>query len=225
MSAAATCAQSRDGAMTQADINRAIRSLAYLKTPDKVRAGVRNTYGVLVPLDRVRRVLSVVQAEGSFKAKVQEPLPGDAWDYDVRVSTNSRVQKVEGVATRDRPALRQREPLPTVVPMPTANPFEGPFQFKVLAASVARDFDTTAADIIGKGRARRLILPRLVMTKLCIEQGMSCSAIGIKMGGRDHSTILHQRDKFDIYVPLYPEMLASYRRHVALRDEARGVGK
>jgi hypothetical protein len=42
------------------------------------------------------------------------------------------------------------------------------------------------------------------------------------MGGRDHSTIMHQRDKFDAYAALYPQVRASYERHVALRDAAKG---
>jgi hypothetical protein len=211
--------------MRQADINRAIRSLAYLKTPDRVRAGVRNTYGIAVPLDRVALVLGTMNAERSNRAKEQEPTEADGWDFDVRVNPNVRPLIARPVAKRDRPALRAKEPLPAHVPAPSPNPFVGPFQLKVLAASIAQDFDTTAADILGKARFRRLILPRLVLTKLCIEQGMSCAQIGRKMGGRDHSTILHQRDMFEPYSALYPEIVASYRRHVALRDEARGGGQ
>lgn len=209
--------------MTHSEINSAVRSLAYLKTPDKVRAGIRNTYGVSVPLDRVARILNVIQAEGSHRARIAEPKESDAWHFDVRVNPNKRPLIIKPVAKRDRPGLRQREPLPKVVPPELSNPFVGPFQFKVLARSIAEDFDTTATDIIGKARFRRLILPRLVLTKLCIEQGMSCVQIGKKMGGRDHSTILHQRDIFDAYASLYPQVRVSYDRHVALREEARAA--
>jgi hypothetical protein len=75
--------------------------------------------------------------------------------------------------------------------------------------------------VIGANRARKFILPRLVVTKLCIERGMSCAGIGRKMGGRDHRTILHQRDIFDAYAALYPKVRACYDRHVALREAAR----
>lgn len=209
--------------MTQAEINSAVRALKYLGTPDKVRTGIVNTYGFDVPIDRVARVLKAIQKEGSHRAKIAEPLDNDAWDFDVRVHHNSRVQLVEPIRVPERPMLRQREPLPTHVPAPTANPFEGPFQLKVLAASVGADFGVTAADIIGKNRARKFILPRVVVVKLCIEQGMSCAGIGRKMSGRDHSTILHSRDIFEPYAALYPTMRASYERHVALRAEARAV--
>jgi len=220
MSGGATCAQSLSGSMTQADINKAIRALAYLKTPDRVRAGVRNTYGVSVPLDRVQRVLSTIQTEGTHKAKVGEPTEADGWHFDARVNYKCRPVIVAPIVQRDRPALRIKEPLPATVPAPTPNPFTGPFQFKLLAASIASDFDTTADEIIGPSRFRSLILPRLVLTKLCIERGMSCAQIGRKMGGRDHSTILNQRDKFEPYAALYPTIRESYARHVALRAEA-----
>jgi hypothetical protein len=204
--------------MMTTEITRAVRALAYLKTPDRVRAGIRNTYGFNVPLVRIDRILR--ESEGRPPAKIPEPLPSDAFDYDVRFNRSGIRKVVEPVKPRTKPVFKTREPLPKVVPAPSINPFEGPFQFKVLAASIGRDFKATAADIIGPKRFRRLILPRLVLTKLCIEHGMSCSQIGRKMGGRDHSTILHQRDKFDAYAALYPEVRACYERHVKLRDEA-----
>jgi ATPase involved in DNA replication initiation len=206
--------------MTYAEINNAVRQLSYLKTPDKVRVGIVNTYGVTVPLDRVARILRVIQAEGSHRAQIAEPKESDAWDFDVRINPNKRPVIIKPVAKRERPAMRQREPLPKHVPAPSPNPFIGPFQFKLLARSIAEDFDTSAADICSAARFRHLFLPRLVLTKLCLEQGMSTVGIGRKMGGRDHSTILHQRDKFDAYAALYPAMRMSYDRHVALRAEA-----
>lgn len=216
--------------MTHAEINNAVRALAYLKTPDRVRAGVRNTYGYSVPVERVARILNVIQSEGRIR-EAADPLPSDAFDYDYRLHPNAmrpNVTPAKPVHVFTRPAFKKREPLPDKVPAPTPNPFVGLFEFKRLAASIGQDFYVTADDIIGKARFRKLILPRLVLTKLCIERGMSCKQIGRKMGGRDHTTILHQRDIFDAYARLYPEVAASYARHVALREEAaaaREVGE
>jgi len=209
--------------MTGADIQSAIRSLAYLRTPDKVRAGLANTYGVKLPIERVQSALSVIHAEGSHYAKVAEPKESDAWDYDFRFHRNSRPQAKPQIVKPERPALRQREPLPKSVPAPSPNPFVGAFMFKALAASIASDFGTTVDDICGGARFRRLILPRIVLTKLCLEQGMSSKAIGRKMGGRDHTTILNQRDSFHAYAKKYPAIRESYERHAALRDEARAI--
>ena len=209
--------------MNYADINSAIRSLSYLKAPDKVRAAMANTYGVRLPLDRVERTLSVIQAEGSHYAKVPEPKESDVWDYDFRIHRNSRPQVQAPIVRPEKPALRERVPLPKSVPPPSPNPFVGAFMFKALVASIASDFGTTADDICGPARFRRLILPRIVLTKLCLEQGMSSKAIGRKMGGRDHTTILNQRDSFHAYAKKYPAIRESYERHAALRDEARAI--
>lgn len=205
--------------MSTAEIDSAVRSLAYLKTPDRIRAGVRNTYGVFVPLERVNRVLASLPKRAPGGA-VGDPTERDGWQYDLRHNRYEPVFEAEPVKPCPVPKVEVRAPLPKTLPAPSINPFEGLFQFKVLAASIGRDFGVSAADIIGKARFRKLMLPRLVLTKLCIERGMSCSQIGRKMGGRDHSTILHQRDMFEVYAPIYPAITASYERHVALREEA-----
>ncbi len=216
--------------MTHADINNAVRALKYLGMPDKVRAGVRNAYGYSVPVERVARILKSIGDKRPVRPAGDEPLPSDAYDYDYRVHPNARPQAVEvrPVHTFNRPAFKKRELLPEKVPAPSPNPFIGLFQFKALAASIAEDFGVTAEAVLGKGRFRKLILPRLVLTKLCLERGMSSCQIARKMGGRDHTTILNQRDKFDAYARLYPEVARSYARHVALREEAekaREVGE
>jgi hypothetical protein len=209
--------------VTHAEINSAVRALAYLKTPDKVRAGIRNTYGFEVPVDRVARALSTISEKRPVRNIQLEPLASDAFDYDYRVNPNVRPQIIEPIKPRTTSVFKQREPLPAEVPAPSpTNPYEGPFEFKRLAASIGTDFSVTADEIIGKARFRRMILPRLVLTKLCLERGMSLTQIGRRMGRRDHTTILHQRDIFDAYAALYPQVRASYVRHVALREEARG---
>lgn len=230
MSAAAVFPLSRDGAArhetlngaTQAQVNNAIRAMAYLKTPDKVRAGVRNAYGYCVTVERVERILREIAPKRVFGASIGEPRDCDAFDYDYRVNPNSRVQVVETIKPRAA-VFKRREPLPVKVPAPSANPFEGPFSIKRLAASIGTDMGLDPSDILGPKRARKFILARIVLTKLCIEQGIPCAAIGRKMGGRDHSTILHQRDIFEPYAALYPPVRACYERHVAMRAEAQAV--
>lgn len=214
--------------MTHAEINSAVRKLAYLKTPDKVRAGIRNTYGFSVPVERVERALKLISEQRPVRNVQLEPLESDAFDYDYRISPNSRVQIVEPVKPRTTPVFKPRAPLPATVPAETINPYEGPFQFKRLAASIARQMRVPTEDVLGPHRARKFMLARFVLTKLAIEQGMSCVQIGMKMGGRDHTTILNQRDKFDAYAAMYPQVRAVYERHVAMRDAAkaaRGGGK
>lgn len=202
-------------------IETAVRALAYLKTPDRVQAGVRNTYGVTVPLDRIGRILAKMPKREPGGA-IGEPTERDGWHYDLR---RNRYEPVE-VPPAPKPVIRavfkKREPMLVAVPAPSPrNPYVGPFEFNVLAASVGRDFGVSAAEIIGKGRFRKLMLPRLVLTKLCLERGMSCSNIARRMGGRDHTTIMHQRDIFDVYAVRYPAIGRSYLRHVQLREEAR----
>lgn len=203
--------------MTQGQINNAIRSLAYLKNPDAVRAGVRNTYGYNVKVERVERILSVLQSEGARMMKVPEPKACDAFDYDYRLPSNPWLEIVRDTAPEaaPEPAITQ----PVIHPELSENPYAGPFVFKQLTESVAKEMYVRAADILGPNRARHLILARAILSMLCLKQGMSCKLIGRRMGGRDHSTIINHRKAFPKYAAEYPEVLACYEKHLAWRDE------
>jgi chromosomal replication initiator protein len=58
-------------------------------------------------------------------------------------------------------------------------------------------------DVIGKRRFREITTARQYAVALILTRfpGTTLSAIGEAMGGRDHSTIINQRDQFyDLYV-------------------------
>ena len=57
-------------------------------------------------------------------------------------------------------------------------------------------FDITRADIIGKKKSKEVVEPRMIAIYLISEiLEMPLVSIGKLFGGRDHTTIMHSRDK------------------------------
>ncbi|NPA06392.1 MAG: chromosomal replication initiator protein DnaA [Chloroflexi bacterium] len=79
--------------------------------------------------------------------------------------------------------LPQRRPRPTV---------------DMVLDLVARTYDVTIEELKGKGRSRRVALPRqIAMYLLRTEVGLSWPQIGQVLGGRDHSTVMHGYRKIE----------------------------
>ena len=61
---------------------------------------------------------------------------------------------------------------------------------------VARAFNIKTEQILGRNRSRNFALPRHVAMYLMREDAnISLPQIGEKMGGRDHTTVMHACDK------------------------------
>jgi chromosomal replication initiator protein len=67
---------------------------------------------------------------------------------------------------------------------------------QVIIKKVAKYYDITLEELMGKGRARRLVYPRqLAMYLMREELQSSYPSIGKEMGGRDHTTAMHACQK------------------------------
>jgi chromosomal replication initiator protein len=61
---------------------------------------------------------------------------------------------------------------------------------------VCRFFAITKQDLLGKKKNKEYVEPRMICTYLITEMlSLPLVAIGKKMGGRDHTTVMHSRDK------------------------------
>ena len=67
---------------------------------------------------------------------------------------------------------------------------------KQILSKICDFFNTTLKDLIGPRRQKELILPRhFAMYILSVEYNLTVEAIGKLLGGRDHTTVMHGRDK------------------------------
>jgi chromosomal replication initiator protein len=64
--------------------------------------------------------------------------------------------------------------------------------------AVCQHFRVSLAELVGPGRRREIVLPRQIAMYLLREElGLSLVEIGQRLGGRDHTTVLHGVDKVE----------------------------
>lgn len=70
------------------------------------------------------------------------------------------------------------------------------FDQKKVFSTICGYFDISTQDLTGPKRVKELVLPRhITMYLLCEELNMTVERVGQILGGRDHTTIMHGRDK------------------------------
>lgn len=88
------------------------------------------------------------------------------------------------------------------------------FTARDVIAAVAKDAKLSEADMIGPAQHRFVARPRQVamflMRRLCPH--LSFPEIGRRLGGRDHTTILHGVRNIYKLMPLDPELVAQINR-------------
>lgn len=68
--------------------------------------------------------------------------------------------------------------------------------YQEVIATICEYFNLTNKDLVGPKRQKELVFPRhITMYLLSEELGMTVEKIGQVLGGRDHTTVMHARDK------------------------------
>ena len=100
--------------------------------------------------------------------------------------------------------------LPVELPLPAGMPLEekaaallalvptvGPGRLRRLLVITARAFDTSVRDLCGPSRRAQHVVPRQIAMVIALQAfGSSLPKVGRAFGGRDHTTVLHARNKF-----------------------------
>ena len=85
------------------------------------------------------------------------------------------------------------------------------FDQKKVFSTICGYFDISTKDLTGPKRQKGLVLPRhIVMYLLCEELGMTVERVGQLLGNRDHTTIMHGRDKIKQLISRDREMQRTF---------------
>lgn len=119
----------------------------------------------------------------------------------------------------------KRKPRPRVMCSIPKTSDTVPAEVRKIIAAVAERFDLTVEAMIGRGRSRHSVIARAVACRLIRERTWSnglprhtIQRIG-QFLNRDHSSICHALDSFEIYTKHFPEALEMY---LELRAELGG---
>jgi chromosomal replication initiator protein len=136
-----------------------------------------------------------------LKSKCEEK--GLKFDEDslrlIASSTESNIRELEGKLMQIIQILTTHnlKPSPeTIAPYLNKQFRSIKLDYKQVLSAVCRYFNLTIKDLTGPRRVKELILPRhLLMYLLSEELGMTVEKIGSLLGGRDHTTVMHGRDR------------------------------
>jgi hypothetical protein len=152
----------------------------YISCPSTVRARTLNEYGSAPSLDEIRQMRA--EHEGR------------------RDAFRRASDKLEPFKVRRRasiiPEPKPRQPIDFEIDC-VALPNE-------IISAIARHFGFTAADLIGKRRHDDVVQARNTAAYVLWTRGNSYARVGRRLGGRDHSTIIHSCRNFERHAT--PEM-------------------
>ena len=90
------------------------------------------------------------------------------------------------------------------------NPYRKTVTHKKIISSVAKYYNVSKADILGKKRNKEIVLPRQVAIYLMRKElNISYPKIGSILGGRDHTTIMHGNEKMGNEIKQDEDLLSS----------------
>ncbi len=128
-----------------------------------------------------------------------EDMPEDTLNL-IASTMESNIRELEGKLTQILQNLKTQHLSPTpenIVPFLATRPQTTlKADHKKVVNVVCDYFSLNLKDLIGPKRQKELVLPRhLVMYLLAEEMGQTVQKIGQILGGRDHTTVMHGRDR------------------------------
>lgn len=128
-----------------------------------------------------------------------EVLPEEALRL-IASSLESNIREIEGKLIQILQTLRAKHLEPTVENissfLQTPSQKAVKYDQKKVFSTICGYFDINQKDLTGPKRQKELVLPRhLAMFVLCEELSMTVERVGQILGGRDHTTVMHGRDR------------------------------
>ncbi len=117
----------------------------------------------------------------------------ESWDSNIRELEGKLMQIMQVLKLKSLPAT-----LENISPLITQNSMK-PSSFKdpkIILSTICSYFNLNLKDLTGPKRQKGLVLPRhIAMYILSEDLKLTVEKIGSLLGGRDHTTVMHARDK------------------------------
>ncbi len=160
----------------------------------------RFEWGLIVDIqkpDYETRVAILMQKANEMKIEV----PYEVVEY-IAQSVNSNIRELEGCLTSlNAHAELMKTPITLEMARTTLSGRIGSQASRTVTPEliieiVARQYDTTPSELMGKNRSKQVALPRQIAMYICRRMTpLSTTSIGKAFGGRDHTTVMHGCDK------------------------------
>ena len=136
----------------------------------------------------------VKRAADEAYAKMQAILEADeTWKREKRVSYARRMSEMMRAKAREK-IEKERAARNMGEPLVVAKPKEGPSVHDVICL-VASSFEVQVQEILSRSKVATVAWPRQIVMYICMERLRRTSTQIANVLKRDHSTVLHARDK------------------------------
>ena len=132
--------------------------------------------------------------------------PVSRMDAETRAKYDLLRHRLKMTVAEARAMLESGEPLPYMKPV-TPRPRVTISALEVIADTCAR-LGVLADDVCNGGRHMHLVIARATIVRILRHHGLSYPMIGRRLGGRDHTTLIHADRKFDTYARHDPYLRA-----------------
>jgi hypothetical protein len=186
-----------------------IEQLAYLKTPDKIRAALINTTGSAPSLYAIERRLSTMPKREV--KRIDEPKDSDALGFTKRKPVVPK-RKPPIVTPEERERIARiaatipDKPVP-VVERPTVGAGYG----RKLVQYVMQELNISHDEFFGRRRKRRAVAAASLIVSVlraADKYRYSLPAIAKLVGRKDHSTMIYALEQWPVYAKMFPDVAA-----------------
>lgn len=177
----------------------AARLARYIREPSTIRARTINEYGRAPSIERIQELVANARAKSAaIRMAALRDVPDEGEDAQLwatpglsRLAKERREASIRAAAQLALARLDQAEGAGDVPRREMAS-------LRDIITMAAHAFGLTHADIVGRSRKPEIVAIRHMVAWILIKRGrLSSGQVGRALGGRDHSSILHSRDKFE----------------------------
>lgn len=181
----------------------------YISNASTIRARVLEQYDLAPTIEHIRELQDASRRQRNKYREAWEALGERPEDHvEFRVGTFVRPERGRPVMAPYSPRVTNSDEQTSAEPH---RPFTQPILPEDVIAGIAAEFNVSVADIKGPRKFRTIMLARRVAAYVLHKRGNSYPAIGARLGGRDHSSIIHAKREFEAKAtPKMREVAARY---------------
>lgn len=177
----------------------AARLARYIRDPSTIRARTINEYGRAPSIERIQEMVAQAREKSAaIRMAALRDVPDEGEDAQLwatpglaRMASERREAAIRIAAQLALARLDEAEGC-------ADSPRRELASLRDIITMAAHAFGLTHADIIGRSRKTEIVAIRYMVAWILLKRGrLSSSQVGRALGGRDHSSALYGRDRFE----------------------------
>lgn len=192
------------------------RLARYIRSPSTIRTRVIDQFGSAPKIDEIKTMVERVANDRELFKRASEALGQDQEEDAFAVMPSLELTRAMKKAEKRPPIPRKSRAKPKpdeIEAAPEPEPVVPALMRKDVVKSISEQFGSTYAEVVGFSRVQRIVIARRAAIAALRQRGNSFTQIGGVIGGRDHSTIMHNLEMYErLATPEMRAIVASYAK-------------